>query len=152
MLGITKLLATVESAVRSAAWAVGSARCMEQGCLATSLCLSLIVSPQQTEVLAVPACEPQNEQACGNAGLLAGSHSFYRLQQTALKGKRALQAHYVEFTARDIAMSKSLNSDYLAQLYIRADTKKMDKTLVHDSVEGKGLPSEAEALLVFKRG
>ena len=63
-----------------------------------------------------------------------------------------MQAHYVEFSARDIAMSKSLNSDYLAQLYIRADTKKMDKKLVHDSVEGKGLPSEAEALLVFKRG
>ena len=77
---------------------------------------------------------------------------LHRLQQTTLKVKRAVQAHYVEFTARDIAMSKSLNSDYLAQLYIRADTKKMDKALVHDSIEGKGLPSEAEALLVFKRG
>ena len=75
-----------------------------------------------------------------------------RLQQSTLTVQHALQAHYVEFTTRDIAMSKSLNSDYLAQLYIRADTKKMDKKLVHDSVEGKGLPSEAEALLVFKRG
>ena len=81
--------------------------------------------------------------------MLAGPHT---LQQALLKVQRAMQAHYVEFTSRDIAMSKSLNSDYLAQLYIRADTKKMDKTLVHDSVEGRGLPSEAEALLVFKRG
>ena len=48
-------------------------------------------------------------------------------------------------------MSKSLNSDYLSQLYIRADTKSMDKELVKSEVASCGLPEEARALVVFKR-
>ena len=64
----------------------------------------------------------------------------------------SLQAHFAKFTGRDAAMSKSLNSDYLSQLYIRADTKSMDKELVRDEVATSGLPEEAQALVVFKRG
>lgn len=63
-----------------------------------------------------------------------------------------LQAHFSKFTGRDAAMSKSLNSDYLSQLYIRADTKSMDKDLVREEVATSGLPEEAQALVVFKRG
>ena len=63
-----------------------------------------------------------------------------------------LQAHFAKFTGRDAAMSKSLNSDYLSQLYIRADTKSMDKELVRSEVATSGLPEEAQALVVFKRG
>ena len=63
-----------------------------------------------------------------------------------------LQAHYAKFTGRDAAMSKSLNSDYLSQLYIRADTKSMDRQLVKEEVATSGLPEEARALIVFKRG
>ena len=64
----------------------------------------------------------------------------------------ALQAHYAEFTGRDAAMSKSLNSDYLAQLYIKADTKSMDKELAKPGLASSGLPDEAKALVVYKRG
>ena len=49
-------------------------------------------------------------------------------------------------------MSKSLNSDYLSQEYIRADTKSIDKELVKTEVETSGFPEEARALVVFKRG
>lgn len=63
-----------------------------------------------------------------------------------------LQAHFAKFTGRDAAMSKSLNSDYLSQLYIRADTKSMDRDLVKEEVASCGLPEEARALVVFKRG
>lgn len=63
-----------------------------------------------------------------------------------------VKAHFAKFTGRDAAMSKSLNSDYLSQLYIRADTKSMDKDLVRDEVATSGLPEEAQALVVFKRG
>ena len=62
------------------------------------------------------------------------------------------QAHFAKFTGRDAAMSKSLNSDYLSQLYIRADTKSMDRDLVKEEVASCGLPEEARALVVFKRG
>ncbi len=49
-------------------------------------------------------------------------------------------------------MARSLNSDYLAQLFIRADTSKMDRQLVEGLLDGADLPDEAKALLVFKRG
>lgn len=49
-------------------------------------------------------------------------------------------------------MSKSLNSDYLAQLYIKADTKSMDKQLAEPGLASSGLPDEAKALVVYKRG
>ena len=49
-------------------------------------------------------------------------------------------------------MARSLNSDYLAQLFIRADTSKMDRELVEGLLQGADLPEEAKALLVFKRG
>jgi hypothetical protein len=49
-------------------------------------------------------------------------------------------------------MSRSLNSDYLDQLLIRADTSRLDTELVHDAVEGRPVPEEERALLVFKRG
>ena len=49
-------------------------------------------------------------------------------------------------------MARSLNSDYLAQLFIRADTSKMDRALVEGLLDGADLPDEAKALLVFKRG
>lgn len=63
-----------------------------------------------------------------------------------------LQAHFAKFTGRDAAMSKSLNSDYLSQLYIRADTKSMDREFVKAEVATSGLPEEARALVVWKRG
>ena len=49
-------------------------------------------------------------------------------------------------------MSKSLNSDYLSQLYIKADTKSMDKALAKPGLASSGLPDEAKALVVYKRG
>ncbi|KAL3150907.1 hypothetical protein ABBQ32_000658 [Trebouxia sp. C0010 RCD-2024] len=62
------------------------------------------------------------------------------------------KAHFAKFTGRDAAMSKSLNSDYLSQLYIRADTKSMDREFVKAEVATSGLPEEARALVVWKRG
>lgn len=64
----------------------------------------------------------------------------------------SVQAHFAKFTGRDAAMSKSLNSDYLSQLYIRADTKSMDREFVKAEVATSGLPEEARALIVWKRG
>lgn len=49
-------------------------------------------------------------------------------------------------------MAKSLNSDYLAQLYIKADIKSMDKELAKPGLASSGLPDEAKALVVYKRG
>lgn len=51
-----------------------------------------------------------------------------------------------------MALSRTLNTEYLSQLYIRGDTRKMDKELVKGEVQGLGLDEEAQALLVFKRG
>ena len=63
-----------------------------------------------------------------------------------------MQAHFVRLTRRDVEMARSLNSDYLAQLFIRADTSKMDRGLVEGLLDGADLPEDAKALLVFKRG
>ncbi len=49
-------------------------------------------------------------------------------------------------------MSRSLNSDYLDQLLIRADTSRLDAELVREAAEGRTVPEEERALLVFKRG
>ncbi len=62
------------------------------------------------------------------------------------------QAHYSQVSARDAAMSRSLNSDYLGQLLIQVDTGRLDGRLVAAATEGAELPEEARALLVFKRG
>ncbi len=58
----------------------------------------------------------------------------------------------MQVSARDAAMSKSLNSDYLGQLLIQVDTARLDARLVAAATEGAALPDEARALLVFKRG
>ena len=63
-----------------------------------------------------------------------------------------LQAHYLQLSGRDDALSKSLNSDYLAQLYISPDTKRMDRELIADVGRDDELPDEAKSMLVFKRG
>ena len=63
-----------------------------------------------------------------------------------------MQAHFLQLSARDDALSRSLNSDYLAQLYINPDTKRMDRELIQTVNRDVDLPDEAKALLVFKRG
>ena len=62
------------------------------------------------------------------------------------------QAHFAQLNDRDEAMSRSLNSDYLDQLLIRADTSRLDARLVAHAVLDQPLPEEEQALLVFKRG
>ena len=62
------------------------------------------------------------------------------------------QAHYAQVSARDAAMSRSLNSDYLGQLLIQVDTARLDTRLVAAATQGAAVPDEARALLVFKRG
>ena len=63
-----------------------------------------------------------------------------------------MQGHFTKLSARDDALSRSLNSDYLAQLYISPDTKNMDADLV-DSVDlDQDLPEEARTVMVFRRG
>ena len=62
------------------------------------------------------------------------------------------QAHYAQVSARDAAMSRSLNSDYLGQLLIQVDTARLDTRLVAAATHGAAVPDEARALLVFKRG
>ena len=74
------------------------------------------------------------------------------MMMMVMMSPRMMQGHFSKFTGRDAAMAKSLNSDYLSQLYIRADTKSMDKRLVKSEVATTGLPEEARALVVFKRG
>ena len=69
-----------------------------------------------------------------------------------MRGPPGWQAHYVQVSSRDAAMSKSLNSDYLGQLLIQVDTARLDARLVAAATEGATLPDEARALLVFKRG
>ncbi len=49
-------------------------------------------------------------------------------------------------------MSRSLNSDYLDQLLIKADTSGLDGDLVRLAAEERPVPEEQQALLVFKRG
>ena len=49
-------------------------------------------------------------------------------------------------------MSRSLNSDYLDQLLIRADTSRLDARLVAHAAADRPVPEEEHALLVFKRG
>lgn len=49
-------------------------------------------------------------------------------------------------------MSRSLNSDYLDQLLIRADTSRLDARLVAHAAADCPVPDEEHALLVFKRG
>ena len=63
-----------------------------------------------------------------------------------------MQAHFLQLSARDDALSRSLNSDYLAQLYISPDTKHMDQDLINDVARDGELPDEAKTMLVFKRG
>ena len=63
-----------------------------------------------------------------------------------------MQAHYLHLSGRDDALSRSLNSDYLAQLYISPDTKRMDRELIQDVARDAELPDEAKTMLVFKRG
>ncbi len=64
----------------------------------------------------------------------------------------ALQAHFSQLNDRDEAMSRSLNSDYLDQLLIKADTSGLDADLVRPAAEERPVPEEEQALLVFKRG
>ncbi|CAL8468893.1 g8434 [Coccomyxa elongata] len=62
------------------------------------------------------------------------------------------KAHFAQLTDRDEAMSRSLNSDYLDQLLIRADTSRLDARLVAHAAADRPVPEEEHALLVFKRG
>ncbi|KAK9815609.1 hypothetical protein WJX72_006739 [[Myrmecia] bisecta] len=77
----------------------------------------------------------------------AADQQFMQMLTTLL-----LKAHFIPFSARDVAMSRSLNSDYLDQLFIRADTKSMDEKLVGEHIKDRGLTEEAQSLLVYKRG
>ena len=63
-----------------------------------------------------------------------------------------MQAHFAQLNDRDEAMSRSLNSDYLDQLLIKADTSGLDGDLVRLAAEARPVPEEEQALLVFKRG
>ena len=63
-----------------------------------------------------------------------------------------MQAHFAQLNDRDEAMSRSLNSDYLDQLLIKADTSRLDGDLVRLAAEERPVPEEEQALLVFKRG
>lgn len=69
-----------------------------------------------------------------------------------ITGLSALQAHFAQLSDRDEAMSRSLNSDYLDQLLIRADTSRLDGELVRLAAEKRPVPEEERAILVFKRG
>jgi hypothetical protein len=62
------------------------------------------------------------------------------------------QAHFIPFTARDEALSMSLNSDYLGQVMISADSARMDRTLVEPYVAERGLSDESTTMLIQKRG
>ena len=64
----------------------------------------------------------------------------------------SMQAHFAQLNDRDEAMSRSLNSDYLDQLLIKADTSRLDADLVRLAAEERPVPEEEQALLVFKRG
>ncbi|KAK9826814.1 hypothetical protein WJX81_003825 [Elliptochloris bilobata] len=77
----------------------------------------------------------------------AADRAFLRLMLRLLSA-----AHYAQVSARDAAMSRSLNSDYLGQLLIQVDTARLDARLVAAATQGAALPDEARALLVFKRG
>ena len=74
----------------------------------------------------------------------------WRGSPTALLVRR--QAHYAQVSARDAAMSRSLNSDYLGQLLIQVDNARLDARLVAAATQGAAVADEARALLVFKRG
>ena len=63
-----------------------------------------------------------------------------------------MQGHFLQLSARDDALSRSLNSDYLAQLYISPDTKNMDTALFDAVGVDTQLPQEAQSVLVFRRG
>ena len=80
---------------------------------------------------------------------LASCHLCQRSPSLALLHA---QAHFLQLSARDDALSRSLNSDYLAQLYISPDTKNMDEELFSTVDLDKELPPEARTVLVFKRG
>lgn len=47
-------------------------------------------------------------------------------------------------------LSRSLNTDYLWQLFIKANTSRLDASLVAPYITQKGLPEEAQCLLVFR--
>lgn len=64
----------------------------------------------------------------------------------------AMQGHFLQLSGRDDALSRSLNSDYLAQLYINPDTKCMDQSFAAVVQRDEDLPDEAKSMLVFKRG
>jgi hypothetical protein len=46
----------------------------------------------------------------------------------------------------------SLNSDYLGQVMISADSARMDRTLVEPYVGERGLSDESTTMLIQKRG
>lgn len=90
-----------------------------------------------------------------NALQLEGMGTYSTAANSRMKLTRvylAVQAHFAQVTARDEAMSRSLNSDYLDQLLIRADTSRLDADLVREAAEGRAVPEEEHALVVFKRG
>lgn len=62
------------------------------------------------------------------------------------------QAHFKAFTARDEQLSRSLNSDYLGQVMIAADTSRLDPALAQPFLADPGLSDEAQTILVRKRG
>lgn len=62
------------------------------------------------------------------------------------------KGHFLQLSGRDDALSRSLNSDYLAQLYINPDTKCMDQSFAAVVQRDEDLPDEAKSMLVFKRG
>ncbi|GMH42130.1 hypothetical protein BSKO_10049 [Bryopsis sp. KO-2023] len=61
------------------------------------------------------------------------------------------KAQFFPLDSRDVALSKSLNMDYLSQLFIRGDTRKLDAGLTSKFMSEE-LPPEARDMLIFQRG
>eukprot|EP00210_Caulerpa_lentillifera_P009606 g9163.t1 len=61
------------------------------------------------------------------------------------------RAHFDPLEIRDVALSRSLNSEYLSQIFIKTDTSKMDAGFVGKQMN-EDLPAEVRPMLTFKRG
>lgn len=82
----------------------------------------------------------------------AAVHEVLKSGADVWRGVLAWQAHFKPFTARDEQLSRSLNSDYLGQVMIAADTSRLDPALAQPFLADPGLSDEAQTILVRKRG
>lgn len=93
-------------------------------------------------------CKPSMPEACGSAA--CPNRPVW--PAASVQCWPAMQGHFLQLSGRDDALSRSLNSDYLAQLYINPDTKCMDQSFAAVVQRDEDLPDEAKSMLVFKRG